>query len=200
MGRVGTTGRGGPARAGAERLHGGAPSPAASSSDRRAVQSAAPVSLETGTDVGNGRPTVSHDGLMVRRRAVIAVHPAAGAELGRAARTARADRGCRRHRPVRHPPERARTGDPGAPRAGTDPGASARKHQRRRGKAGRARLRPGGQLPRRGACPCRLSPGPRPPVQRRCRRSGSPGGFHRRGRHSLGRARATTALTWTAEP
>jgi hypothetical protein len=30
--------------------------------------------LETGTDVGNGRPAVSHDGLMVRRRVVIAVH------------------------------------------------------------------------------------------------------------------------------
>ena len=46
------------------------------------MPSAAPVSLETGTDVGNGRPAVSHDGLMVRRRAVIAVHPAEGAEPG----------------------------------------------------------------------------------------------------------------------
>jgi hypothetical protein len=36
---------------------------------------AAAVNLETGTDVGNGRPAVSHDGLMVRRRVVIAVHP-----------------------------------------------------------------------------------------------------------------------------
>jgi hypothetical protein len=35
----------------------------------------AAVDLETGTDVGNGRPAVSHDGLMVRRRVVIAVHP-----------------------------------------------------------------------------------------------------------------------------
>jgi hypothetical protein len=35
----------------------------------------AAVNLETGTDVGNGRPAVSHDGLMVRRRVVIAVHP-----------------------------------------------------------------------------------------------------------------------------
>ena len=35
----------------------------------------AAVNLETGTDAGNGRPAVSHDGLMVRRRVVIAVHP-----------------------------------------------------------------------------------------------------------------------------
>jgi hypothetical protein len=46
------------------------------------VQSAAPVSLESGTDVGNGRPAVSNDGLMVRRRAVIAIHPTAGAGPG----------------------------------------------------------------------------------------------------------------------
>lgn len=38
------------------------------------------VSLETGTDVGNGRPASSHDGLMVRRRIVIAVHQAEGAD------------------------------------------------------------------------------------------------------------------------
>ncbi|MDF9749293.1 hypothetical protein [Arthrobacter sp. ES3-54] len=61
---------------------GGTPSPAPPTSSAGAVQSAAPVSLETGTDVGNGRPAVSNDGLMVRRRAVIAVHPAAGAEPG----------------------------------------------------------------------------------------------------------------------
>lgn len=47
-----------------------------------ATATAAPVSFETGTDVGNGRPAVSHDGLMVRRRAVIAVHPAPGADSG----------------------------------------------------------------------------------------------------------------------
>lgn len=35
----------------------------------------AAVDPETGADVGNGRPAVSHDGLMVRRRVVIAVHP-----------------------------------------------------------------------------------------------------------------------------
>ena len=61
---------------------GGTPSPAPPSPSAGSVPSAAPVSLETGTDVGNGRPAVSHDGLMVRRRAVIAVHPAAGAEPG----------------------------------------------------------------------------------------------------------------------
>lgn len=61
---------------------GGTPSPAPPSPTAGAVQSAAPVSLEAGTDVGNGRPAVSNDGLMVRRRAVIAIHPAAGAEPG----------------------------------------------------------------------------------------------------------------------
>ena len=45
---------------------------------------AGPVSLERGTDVGNGRPAVSHDGLMVRRRVVIAVHPAPDADPGAA--------------------------------------------------------------------------------------------------------------------
>ncbi|WP_018773030.1 hypothetical protein [Arthrobacter sp. 131MFCol6.1] len=59
---------------------GGPPAPAQPSPT--AAPSAAPVSLETGTDVGNGRPAVSHDGLMVRRRAVIAVHPAPDADLG----------------------------------------------------------------------------------------------------------------------
>ncbi|WP_427007781.1 hypothetical protein [Pseudarthrobacter sp. H2] len=43
--------------------------------------SGAAVNLETGTDVGNGRPAVSHDGLMVRRRVVIAVHPTPEADL-----------------------------------------------------------------------------------------------------------------------
>jgi hypothetical protein len=58
----------------------GPPAPAPPSPS--AAPSAAPVSFETGTDVGNGRPTVSHDGLMVRRRTVIAVHPAPDARLG----------------------------------------------------------------------------------------------------------------------
>jgi len=59
---------------------GGTPAPAPPSPS--AAPSAAAVSFEVGTDVGNGRPTVSHDGLMVRRRAVIAIHPAPGADLG----------------------------------------------------------------------------------------------------------------------
>lgn len=40
------------------------------------------VSAEVGQDLGNGRPTVTHDGLMVRRRVVIAVHPGENADLG----------------------------------------------------------------------------------------------------------------------
>jgi len=39
------------------------------------------VDLEAGTDAGNGRPDSSHDGLMVRRRIVVAVHPSAGADV-----------------------------------------------------------------------------------------------------------------------
>lgn len=53
------------------------------------------VDLETGTDAGNGRPESSHDGLMVRRRIVVAVHPSAGADLhtlrGRLVRAAAED-------------------------------------------------------------------------------------------------------------
>jgi len=36
---------------------------------------------EAGSDVGNNRPQVSYDGLMVRRRVVIAIHPTASADL-----------------------------------------------------------------------------------------------------------------------
>jgi hypothetical protein len=36
---------------------------------------------EAGTDVGNGRPQVTHDGLMVRRRVVIAILPTPGADV-----------------------------------------------------------------------------------------------------------------------
>ncbi|AXJ11022.1 hypothetical protein [Arthrobacter sp. PM3] len=61
---------------------GAPPSPPQPSVPPPPTASAAPVSFETGTDVGNGRPDVSHDGLMVRRRAVIAVHPAPGADSG----------------------------------------------------------------------------------------------------------------------
>lgn len=39
-------------------------------------------SIEAGQDLGNGRPVVSYDGLMVRRRVVIAVHSGAEADLG----------------------------------------------------------------------------------------------------------------------
>ena len=39
-------------------------------------------SIEAGQDLGNGRPVVSYDGLMVRRRVVIAVHSGAEANLG----------------------------------------------------------------------------------------------------------------------
>ena len=62
---------------------GGTPAPPPATPTGGTAPSAAPVSLETGTDVGNGRPAVSHDGLMVRRRAVIAVHPSADAEPGK---------------------------------------------------------------------------------------------------------------------
>ncbi|TFD14355.1 hypothetical protein E3T35_02880 [Cryobacterium sp. TMT1-2-2] len=38
-------------------------------------------SAETGTDAGNDRPTVTYDGLMVRRRVVIAIHSTPDADL-----------------------------------------------------------------------------------------------------------------------
>ncbi len=64
---------------------GGPPGPAAVTGTSSAEDSAAgaePVDLGTGTDLGNGRPVVTHDGLMIRRRAVIAVHPTPEADLG----------------------------------------------------------------------------------------------------------------------
>ena len=39
------------------------------------------VSAETGTDAGNDRPIVSYDGLMVRRRVVVAIHSTPDADL-----------------------------------------------------------------------------------------------------------------------
>jgi len=36
-----------------------------------------------GSELGNGRPQVSYDGLMVRRRIVVAIHPAPDADLGK---------------------------------------------------------------------------------------------------------------------
>jgi hypothetical protein len=63
---------------------GGTPAPAPPALSAGAAPGVGPVSLERGTDVGNGRPAVSHDGLMVRRRVVIAVHPAPDADPGAA--------------------------------------------------------------------------------------------------------------------
>lgn len=37
----------------------------------------------SGSELGNGRPQVSYDGLMVRRRIVVAIHPAPDADLDR---------------------------------------------------------------------------------------------------------------------
>ncbi len=65
--------------------NGGPPVPVAvtgTSSAAEPADGAEPADPETGSDVGNGRPAVTHDGLMVRRRAVIAVHPAPEADLG----------------------------------------------------------------------------------------------------------------------
>jgi len=39
------------------------------------------AAVEAGSDVGNSRPHVTNDGLMVRRRVVIAIHPTGGADL-----------------------------------------------------------------------------------------------------------------------
>ena len=47
----------------------------------RAPSAPSVVSGEDGKDVGNDRPEVSHDGLMVRRRVVVAVHTKPDAEL-----------------------------------------------------------------------------------------------------------------------
>jgi hypothetical protein len=55
-----------------------AATPAATSTPARPV---AVVASEAGSDVGNNRPHVTYDGLMVRRRVVIAIHPTAGADL-----------------------------------------------------------------------------------------------------------------------
>ncbi|MFE4544990.1 hypothetical protein [Arthrobacter sp. NPDC056727] len=51
------------------------PSSAANAADRVLAQA------EEGQDLGNGRPTVTYDGLMVRRRVVIAVHTALDADV-----------------------------------------------------------------------------------------------------------------------
>lgn len=90
MGRIGKTAAAALLVLALSACTGGTPDPAASPGSTAAppatggTQSDPPgqagggtVSLETGSDVGNGRPASSHDGLMVRRRIVIAVHPAA---------------------------------------------------------------------------------------------------------------------------
>lgn len=66
-----------------------AQAPAVSAGDQDAVAAVpaasapgGPVAARAGADVGNGRPASSHDGLMVHRRIVIAVHPAEGADPG----------------------------------------------------------------------------------------------------------------------
>ncbi|MET3936518.1 hypothetical protein [Arthrobacter sp. OAP107] len=52
-----------------------APASSAAAADRVLAQA------EEGQDLGNGRPTVSYDGLMVRRRVVIAVHAGLEADV-----------------------------------------------------------------------------------------------------------------------
>lgn len=42
---------------------------------------AASVNLMSGSELGNGRPQVSYDGLMVRRRIAVAIHPVTDADL-----------------------------------------------------------------------------------------------------------------------
>jgi hypothetical protein len=58
-----------------------APSPPASSAASAAVADRVLAQAEEGQDLGNGRPTVSYDGLMVRRRVVIAVHTSLDADV-----------------------------------------------------------------------------------------------------------------------
>jgi hypothetical protein len=40
------------------------------------------LAAEPGSELGNGRPIVGYDGLMVRRRIVVAIHPTPDADLG----------------------------------------------------------------------------------------------------------------------
>jgi hypothetical protein len=59
-----------------------APTPAASSPANAAdAANRVLAQAEEGLDLGNGRPTVSYDGLMVRRRVVIAVHSGLDADI-----------------------------------------------------------------------------------------------------------------------
>jgi len=54
---------------------------AAGATASAAARSDPAEAAEAGTDVGNGRPQVTHDGLMVRRRVVIAILPTPGADV-----------------------------------------------------------------------------------------------------------------------
>lgn len=59
-----------------------APAGAAATAEPSLTAAAAPAAdLEAGTDVGNGRPASSHDGLMVQRRIVVAIHPSPNADV-----------------------------------------------------------------------------------------------------------------------
>ncbi|MGY2746487.1 hypothetical protein [Arthrobacter sp. UYCu723] len=95
MGRIGKTAAAALLVLAISACTGGTPDPAASpgptaaapagavnstAADPAGPASGEAASLETGADVGNGRPASSHDGLMVRRRLVIAVHPTADAD------------------------------------------------------------------------------------------------------------------------
>ena len=64
-------------------LAGAGVGPAVADTDQRprAVSAAHFESDERGEDVGNNRPTVSYDGLMVRRRVVLGVHPVPEADF-----------------------------------------------------------------------------------------------------------------------
>ena len=66
-------------------LSGAAACPAVADADTRprAVLAAHSDSDEDGADAGNNRPAVSYDGLMVRRRVVLGVHPTPGADFVR---------------------------------------------------------------------------------------------------------------------
>ena len=66
-------------------LSGAAVGPAVADADNRprAVSAAHSESDEDGADVGNNRPTVSYDGLMVRRRVVLGVHAVPEADFVR---------------------------------------------------------------------------------------------------------------------
>ena len=81
---------------------------------------------QAGTDVGNDRPQVTYDGLMVRRRVVIAIHPTPAPTSPRCASssTSRRPAGTRACPPS---PQRARPGDSRAPGPGPGRGPPRRR-------------------------------------------------------------------------